>query len=86
MVIIKTVKVTDKGQISLPLVVREAAGIERGDELIIVQDDGKIMIEKASNLTSKIQDDFSDILKHSEESLREVWDNPEDDIWASYLE
>ncbi len=86
MVIIKTIKVSDKGQISLPLMVREAAGIKRGDELIIVQEDGKILIEKAETLSSKIKDNFDDILKHSENSLREVWDNPDDDIWKSYLQ
>jgi hypothetical protein len=28
---------------------------------------------------------FYDILIHSEESLKEVWDNKEDCIWENYL-
>lgn len=29
----------------------------------------------------KLKDDFKDLLKFSEESLKEVWDNKQDDIW-----
>ena len=30
-------------------------------------------------------DNFSDLKKHSENSLKEVWDNKKDDIWNEYL-
>jgi len=83
MAIVKTVKVSDKGQISIPLQVREAAGIYEGDELILVQKDDKILLEKSS---SALEDDFRDIMLLSEKSLREIWDNEEDDIWAEYLQ
>ncbi len=33
----------------------------------------------------KIEEDFKDILSLSEKSLRNVWDNKEDDIWSKYL-
>lgn len=81
----KTVKVSDKGQIAIPLEVRESAHIKKGDELIIIHQDGKILLEKADAASKKLADDFSDVLKFSEESLKEVWDNEQDDIWASYL-
>lgn len=29
------------------------------------------------------KDEFKDILKFSERSLKEVWDNKEDDIWRA---
>lgn len=82
---IKTVKMSDKGQISIPTSIRELVGINKGDELIIVEDKGKILIEKADNFGEKIKDDFKDIIKISENSLNEVWDNNEDEIWNSYL-
>ena len=81
----KTVKVSDKGQIAIPVDIRELAHIKKGDELIILHRHGKILLEKAESVSDKITDDFKDILKFSEESLREVWDNKEDDIWATYL-
>lgn len=80
--ILKTVKVSDKGQIAIPHDVREKAGINKGDTLIIIQEDNKLLLEKTSE---KMKDDFKDILKLSEHSLKEVWDNKDDDIWNEYL-
>ena len=83
--IIKTIRVSEKGQIAIPIEIREKLDISYGDELVIVQNEQKLLIEKAPKVSKKIQDDFKDILKYSEQSLKEVWDNPEDDIWNSYL-
>jgi len=82
---IKTVKVSDKGQIAIPQILRENLGIVKGDDLTIFQVEGKILIEKAQKTEEKIKDDFKDILKFSENSLKEVWDNQEDEIWNEYL-
>jgi len=82
---IKTIKVSEKGQIAIPTSIRDKIGIEKGDELILFEVDGKILLEKSSNVAKEIKDDFKDILKFNENSLKEVWDNKEDDIWASYL-
>jgi AbrB family looped-hinge helix DNA binding protein len=76
--IIKTVKVSDKGQIAIPSTIRKLNNINRGDDLIMIQENGKILIEKA---TEKIKDDFSDLLKHSESVAKDLWDNKKDEIW-----
>ena len=34
----------------------------------------------------EINDDFKDTLLFSEQSLKEVWDNKEDDVWNQYME
>lgn len=81
----KTIKVSDKGQIAIPQSMRETLGIGRGDELVAIQIDNKILLEKAKKIEQKLKDDFKDILKFSEQSLKEVWDNKEDDIWNEYL-
>lgn len=82
--IVKTVKVSEKGQIAIPQMIREEAHIERGDELIIIQENGKIFLEKIED--SSLRDDFKDLKKHSELSLKEIWDNEQDDVWNEYLE
>ena len=82
---IKTVRVSEKGQIAIPTSMRENVGIEQGDDLILVETKGKILIEKADRVSKSMKDDFEDILKYNEDSLKEVWDNKEDDVWASYL-
>ena len=74
------IKVTDKGQISLPVRIRNSLDIEQGDELLIAQSGDSVVLKKIN------EDDFSDLVKISESSLKEVWDNKEDDIWDSYLE
>jgi len=76
--IVKTVKVSEKGQIAIPAEIREKAGISRGDSLIIMQEDGKIMIEKESK---KLKDDFADLLRHSEAVAEKLWRNKEDEVW-----
>ncbi len=32
-----------------------------------------------------MHDEFKDLLKLSEESLKKVWDNSQDNIWQEYL-
>ena len=32
-----------------------------------------------------MKDDFKDILKFGEKSLKRIWDNKPDDIWNEYL-
>lgn len=83
--IMKTVKVSDKGQIAIPREIREQTGIKKGDELVIVQSNGKILLEKSQKVSTKMKDDFKDLLKFSEKTLRSVWGNKQDDIWNSYL-
>lgn len=83
--IIKTIKVSDKGQISLPIEIRESANINTGDSLILIQNGKRIMIEKAEMIESKVKDDFKDLLKLSELSLKDLWDNEHDEIWNIYL-
>ncbi len=71
----KIIKVTDKGQISLPVDLRNKLNIGQGDELVIAQSNGSIVIRKIK------KDDFSDLLKHSEKVAKKLWDNKEDEVW-----
>lgn len=83
---IKTLRVSDKGQISIPNSVRQKLGIERGDNLILFEIEGKILLEKQQKVSEKMKDEFRDVLHFSEQSLKEVWENSEDEIWSQYLE
>lgn len=71
----KIIKVTDKGQISLPVDIRNKLNIGQGDELVVAQSDGSIVIRKIK------KEDFSDLLKHSEKVARKLWGNKEDEAW-----
>jgi AbrB family looped-hinge helix DNA binding protein len=71
----KIIKVTDKGQISLPTRIRESLNISYGDELLITSNDDTIVIKKLK------KEDFSGLLKNSEKVAKELWDNKEDEVW-----
>ena len=71
----KIIKVTDKGQISLPISIRESLKIKQGDELIITSNQEAIVLKKIK------KDDFSDLLKHSESVAFKLWNNKEDEVW-----
>ena len=71
----KIIKVTDKGQISIPMEIRNSAGIAVGDELFVIRSGKRIVLEKIK------KSDFSDLLKHSEKVAEKLWDNKEDEIW-----
>ncbi len=71
----KIIKVTDKGQISLPIQIRNSLNIGKGDKLFIMQNENSITLKKLK------REDFSDLLKHSEEVAKKLWENKEDDIW-----
>ncbi len=71
----KIIKVSDKGQISIPSVVRESLQIYAGDSLLLTKAKDAIVLKKVE------KDDFSDLLKLSEQSLKKIWDNKEDEVW-----
>lgn len=71
----KIIRVTNKGQISLPIVMRDSLNICNGDDLLITRTAETILLKKIR------KDDFKDLLKHSESVAKKLWDNKEDEIW-----
>ncbi len=82
---LKTVNVSEKGQIVIPREIQELLGIKKGDSLVITTKNKKILIQKATNIEKYIEDDFSDLLMYSESSLGKLWNNKKDDVWEKYL-
>ena len=72
---VKIIKVTDKGQISLPVGMRESLNIKQGDDLMVTKTNDSVIIKKVK------KEDFSDLLKHSEKTAKKLWDNKEDEVW-----
>ena len=78
---VKTIKVSEKGQIAIPVEIRESASIHTGDVLIMIQEGDKILLEKAEKLGKEVKDDFRDLLLLSLPVMKKLWDNKEDEIW-----
>ena len=83
--IMKTVTVSGKGQISIPQEIRKQLAVEKGSKLVIILKDKKLLIRKASDISQSIEDGFEDVVRYSERSLEEIWDNEEDEVWNRYL-
>ena len=81
----KKVKVSDKGQISIPMDVQREIGIKKGDELILIRKGRKIILEKSERVIELLEDEFADIESITEASLGRIWSKREEDIWNQYL-
>ena len=78
---VRTVRVSEKGQVVLPADVRRAMGIEKGTELVLVFDGERLLLQKEARVAAALQEDFSDLLAMTQESLRDVWENEDDAAW-----
>jgi AbrB family looped-hinge helix DNA binding protein len=83
--VFKKVKVSDKGQISIPIEVQREMGIKKGDELLLIRKGRKIILEKPEKIAVILEDEFADLPVLSEESLKELWLGKGDDVWDQYL-
>lgn len=81
----KKVKVSDKGQISIPADMQREIGIKKGDELLLIRKGQKIVIEKPEKVVGMLKDEFLDIQDITEASLSKMWLRKEEDIWNRYL-
>lgn len=82
---IKTVKISDKGQISIPKAIREAMDLREGETLVMVSDGKKIVLEKPEKLVKSMRESESrQNMAISEQSLRKDWDNEYDERWNKY--
>jgi len=47
----ETAKLTSKGQITIPKEIRRALGLKQGDNIVFIKEDGKYVLDRATNLT-----------------------------------
>jgi len=82
----KTLRVSPKGQISIPKEARDALGIKTGENLVMLVNQRGIFLEKSKNLVKSLEDRLEswECMLASEEVLKKVWDNEEDEIWNRY--
>ena len=81
----KKVRVSDKGQISIPMDVQREIGIKKGDELLLIRKGRRIVLEKPARVMELLEDELSDIQEITETSLRPIWSSKKEDVWNQYL-
>jgi len=85
---IETVKVSSKGQIVIPERMREQLEIEEGMKLVLINDGGRLVLEKEQEFLQKLKDneERKAWIALGEESFTKIWDNPKDEeTWKKYL-
>jgi AbrB family looped-hinge helix DNA binding protein len=82
---LKTVKVSDKGQISIPVEIQRDIGIKKGDELVLIKKGHSIVLEKPQRIVKNLEDDLADLQRLSEISLGQMWLRKREDVWDRYL-
>ena len=80
---LRTVTVSEKGQVAIPIDIRRKLNIRKGQRLVLQVSDDKLLIAKSEAVSRKMKDDFSWLLRLSESSLKDLWENEEDAIWDS---
>ena len=81
---LKTVNVSEKGQIAIPREIRILLGIKKGDRLLLTAKNEKILIQKATSMTKQMEDDFDSLTKLSERTAKKLWDSKYDEIWNNF--
>ena len=83
---IKTIKLSDKGQISIPKEIRKGMHLKKGDKLVLMTKGEQLILQKADLLLKKFnigQESIGTMLI-SEETLKKDWDNTYDERWNKY--
>ncbi|MHB8603141.1 MAG: AbrB/MazE/SpoVT family DNA-binding domain-containing protein [Nitrosotalea sp.] len=81
----RSIKVSAKGQITLPSDIQKEIGIKKGDEIILIRKGQKLVLVKPDRIAKSLQGEFADVQFQSEKSLRKLWLNKGDEIWNQYL-
>ena len=79
---VSMVIVSSKGQIVLPERFREEMKLKKGSHMIVVKESNILILKKEESA----KDDFKDLTRLAEKSLKDLWDREEEDIWGKYLE
>ena len=81
---IRTIKVSQKGQVSIPTDIRKKMKIKKGDDLVMMVKGSKIVLEKSEDIGLLLDEEFGDVKAITEEGMKELWLNKHDDAWNQY--
>lgn len=83
---LKTIKLSGKGQISIPKDIRKEIHLNKGDRLVLMTKGEQLILQKADLLLKKlnVEEESTGIMLISEESLKKDWDNKYDERWNKY--
>ena len=78
---LRTVTVSEKGQVAIPVDIRRRLNIRKGQTLVLQVSENKLLIAKSEEVSRKMKDDFRHLLALAEKTAKELWENEQDTIW-----
>ena len=87
---LKTIKVSSKGQIVIPEIIREKLGIKEGSRLILIETQKKLILKLEKEFEKELKNmkknqESKGWLSIAEKSMIEIWNNKKDEkIWSKY--
>lgn len=79
--LVKTVKASSKGQITLPAEVLRALKVKKGVEFVLIQQGNRIVLVPASDVGRQVVEELGGWESLAEPAFAEVWDNEADEVW-----
>jgi AbrB family looped-hinge helix DNA binding protein len=79
-------KMTRKGQVTIPVAIREKLHLKEGDLFVVNDVDGKVVLESQRDIANRLVGAFSAYAIHPPPSKEELHDAFADAIVAEYLE
>jgi bifunctional DNA-binding transcriptional regulator/antitoxin component of YhaV-PrlF toxin-antitoxin module len=80
-VLVKTVKLSSKGQLTLPTEVVRALRAARGTEFVLVQDGERVLLIPATSVGKRALDELGGFEALGLSAFEKLWDNEADEIW-----
>jgi bifunctional DNA-binding transcriptional regulator/antitoxin component of YhaV-PrlF toxin-antitoxin module len=80
-VLVKTVKVSAKGQITLPVEALRAMKARKGTELLLVQQGDHLVLVRAGDVGKRVLDELGGFEALAAPAFADLWDNPADEVW-----
>jgi AbrB family looped-hinge helix DNA binding protein len=81
---IRTIKVSQKGQVSIPTDIRKAMKIKKGDNLVMIVKGRRMVLEKSESIALLLDGEFRDVKALTEDTLKKIWLNKHDEKWNKY--
>lgn len=81
--LVKTVRLTDKGQLTVPAEALRAMNARKGTEFLLIQEGERIVLVKASAVGRQLLDDMGGWDALAAPAFQDLWENEDDEIWNS---
>jgi len=65
----------------IPKEVRKRHRLGRDTSLVLLESGDALVLRKKADVEEILKDEFGPLLRASEETLKKLWENPEDDVW-----